>query len=155
MMTDIKTLCELKSSEQILMGRLCTRDLKSISNFIINFLCVSPHLLIVLSSFLISKFKIKIQIGKICSHPQTSWWLPWIGLSYQIYSWKFSFPVFLFSSLHPLLCMVLLMVFMRVSTLRNLTTGTVSPLLQSLSTSITVAFHRPLRAWIITLTDKS
>lgn len=52
---DIKTLCELKRSKHILLGRLCTRGLKSIPNFIINFLCVSLHLPIVLSDFRISK----------------------------------------------------------------------------------------------------
>lgn len=52
---DSKTLCELKSSEHILLGRLCARGLKSSPNFIINFLCVSLHLPIVLSDFHISK----------------------------------------------------------------------------------------------------
>ena len=84
-MADSKTLCELKSSEQILLGRLCTRYQTSFSNFVINFLYISLHLLIVLSNFLISKLKNILPIGKMCSLSKISWWLLWIALLYQIY----------------------------------------------------------------------
>lgn len=50
---------EQKSSEHIL-DRLCTRGLTSLSNFIINFLCISLCLFIISSNFLISKFKTKM-----------------------------------------------------------------------------------------------
>ena len=58
---------KLKSSEKILLGRLCTRHQTSISNFVVNFLYVFLHLLIVLSNFLISKLKNILPIGKMCS----------------------------------------------------------------------------------------
>lgn len=101
---------ELKSSEHILLGRLCTRGLKSIPNFIINFLCVSLHVLIVLSDFRISKTSSKC--------PDS-----YLELAYCTKYISENFLFQYFPSYFPLLCIVLL----RVSTWRNLTTETASP----------------------------
>lgn len=146
-MTDFKTLCELKNSEHILNG-LYTRNLEFISNFIINFLCVSLHLLTVLSDFLISKFKIKIlyTLGNLLP-PQN---VQIITLNWPTcYTEKIpvNFISHCFFILYPLSFMVLLVLLIGVSTLRNLTTETVSLAFNFFQlASITTAFHRPLRA---------